>query len=303
MNPNIRDEFNDKLKVILEKFVDLGYKEFGKYIKMAANEVAKEEVNKNSRWFEHSRDFLIPIIKQRNELLHQAKFQDRCDEYVKQRCRDFCSNFKNAVEVAKGKWVEYIAIEIKLIGINPKKSQEYIKPFVGHYVQINDLKFIYNNGDIAVMDKDNVEISAEYLKKVFNRDASVDWEHVNRTKQKPVIEEFRSTITQIEFNMVIENLIWHKALGINGISPNILKVLDSGKQLILFNFIREWIEDDSIIHYEWKKSRLVPILKKGDLHNIKNWRGINLIEIASKVVSIFINMREQILLNNNGNPM
>ena len=63
MNPNIRDEFNDKLKVILEKFVDLGYKEFGKYIKMAANEVAKEEVNKNSRWFEHSRDFLIPIIK------------------------------------------------------------------------------------------------------------------------------------------------------------------------------------------------------------------------------------------------
>ena len=103
--------------------------------------------------------------------------------------------------------------------------------------------------------------------------------------------------------MVIENLIWHKALGINGISPNILKVLDSGKQLILFNFIREWIEDDSIIHYEWKKSRLVPILKKGDLHNIKNWRGINLIEIASKVVSIFINMREQILLNNNGNPM
>ena len=62
-------------------------------------------------------------------------------------------------------------------------------------MQINDLKFIYNNGDIAVMDKDNVEISAEYLKKVFNRDASVDWEHVNRTKQKPVIEEFRSTIT------------------------------------------------------------------------------------------------------------
>ena len=68
-----------------------------------------------------------PHNKEKNELLYQTKFNDGCDDHLKQRCRDARSNVKNAVELAKVKWVKIIVNDIKLMGMSPKKSWEHIK--------------------------------------------------------------------------------------------------------------------------------------------------------------------------------
>ena len=43
--------------------------------------------------------------------------------------------------------------------------------------------------------------------------------------------------------------------------------------------------------------------KKGNLHDLNNWRGTNLLGVVSKVVSIMLNVRSQKLLKKNGHPM
>ena len=77
----------------------------------------------------------------------------------------------------------------------------------------------------------------------------------------------------------------------NGISPNIVKVLDGKNKFLLFTFIREWMENKDVVYDEWLMSRLVPLPKKGDLFDLNNWRGINLLDVASKIESIVLNGR------------
>lgn len=58
---------------------------------------------------------------------------------MKQRCRDARSNFKNAIEVAKGKWTEMLVEKKSYIKINPKLAWDNIKilkdGFKGHHVE------------------------------------------------------------------------------------------------------------------------------------------------------------------------
>ena len=101
-----------------------------------------------------------------------------------------------------------------------------------------------------------------------------------------------------EFEKALKRLAWHKDPGINGILPNALKVLNKRHKKILFNFIQIWCETDT--EYEdWHISMLSILPKKGDLSNPNNWRGINLLDVTSKIVSIMINTRLQNVLKNN----
>ena len=230
IDPKVQDELNSKLNCIVENCVDIGYEEFGKYMKNIAKEVALEDRDVTKGWFEHSKEFLKLTIKERNDLLYKVKINGRVDEFLKQKCRDAHSNMKNIVEVAKGKWVEYLMNNIKNININPKKAQEKIKllaqGYKGDHTQKNAMKFCDSKRNIAVTDKENTNLAAEYFNKVFNRDTEVDQKHVYSKKHKPRVDKLAEPILQEEFNCAIDKLTWHKVLGINSISPNLLKALD-----------------------------------------------------------------------------
>ena len=51
---------------------------------------------------------------------------------------------------------------------------------------------------------------------------------------------------------------------------------------------------------DWKVSHLVPLPKKGDLSSPNNWKGINLLDVTLKLVSIIVNKRLQRLLKIRG---
>ena len=54
---------------------------------------------------------------------------------------------------------------------------------------------------------------------------------------------------------------------------------------------------------KWKIGNLKILPKKGDLFNPNNWRGINLLDVVSKVVSIVITSRLQSALEKFGTPL
>ena len=59
-------------------------------------------------------------------------------------------------------------------------------------------------------------------------------------------------------------------------------------------------DKDGVMFEEWQVARLKLLPKKGDLSLCKNWRGICLLDVASKIVSTIINARMSIVQETHG---
>ena len=113
------------------------------------------------------------------------------------------------------------------------------------------------------------------------------------------MDQLDAPVTFIEFQHAVKALSWHKAPGLDKVVPNAIKALDATNLSFLFPFIQRYTETD--VDYDaWKASHLVPLPKKGGLLNPNNWRGINLLDVASKIISIIVNKRLQKLLKVRG---
>ena len=54
----------------------------------------------------------------------------------------------------------------------------------------------------------------------------------------------------MEFNRAIKKIILHKTLGLNGVSPNVIKALDDENRNVLFG-ICYYFFDDNVEIEEW----------------------------------------------------
>ena len=98
-------------------------------------------------------------------------------------------------------------------------------------------------------------------------------------------------INFIEINAALDKLSWHKSPGINNrVSLNMIKALNKENYRVLFLFIHNWMDNENLTYKVWMESRLVLSLKKGDLQDLNNWRGINLLDVVSKLISIILNI-------------
>ena len=88
------------------------------------------------------------------------------------------NDLKDAVAIAKGRWIKYLVGKISQIKINPKEAWDNIKilskGFLGHHVKRKSLKFRGKDGKIVITDRENAKIVGAHFTKVFNRDASID---------------------------------------------------------------------------------------------------------------------------------
>jgi hypothetical protein len=65
--------------------------------------------------------------------------------------------------------------------------------------------------------------------------------------------------------------------------------------------VEELADDSNGIRYaEWNNARLVLLPKNGDLSLCKNWRGICLLDIASKILSSMCVSRLQTVMEEEG---
>ena len=94
-------------------------------------------------------------------------------------------------------------------------------------------------------------------------------------------------LTCKEFYDKIRFLKNHTAPGLNGITSEDIKALDSELTDILFIIIRDYINDKiDIPGWHWGNICVLP--KHGDLTSPKTWCGINLLDKCSKMMSMII---------------
>ena len=108
MKEEVKELCNSEISVTLTNCVDLGHEEFNKHMKVAAKKVAREVAEDNRGWFEFSADLIKPLIDRRNELSSRARSTNGEDAELKQQCRDAKSDLKDAVAIAKGRWIEHL---------------------------------------------------------------------------------------------------------------------------------------------------------------------------------------------------
>ena len=88
-------------------------------------------------------------------------------------------------------------------------------------------------------------------------------------------------ITRIEIKNAIKKLKNGKAAGCDNTPPEAIKAGEDMSEEVLLDLCnRIWSEEKMP---EWKKGLLIKLPKKGDLSYCKNWRGIMLLNMASKV--------------------
>ena len=120
----------------------------------------------------------------------------------------------------------------------------------------------------------------EHVQTVLNHE-----EPLNPPEMKPSDELNIRTgrITRIEIKNAIKKLKNGKVAGGDNIPPEAIKAGGNTSEEVLLNLCnRIWSEEK--IPEEWRKGLLIKLPKKGDLSCFKNWRGIMLLNMASKLI-------------------
>ena len=136
------------------------------------------------------------------------------------------------------------------------------------------------DSNIEVEDKRKADVLNRYFADISTiNDSNVEIpDFPSRTDQ--TITNFN--ISQDEVVDVLNSLKLNKATGLDAISHQMLKNTANSVSLplsILFNMALE----HSIFPSVWKKARVIPLYKKGDMHQPCNYRPISLLSKVSKV--------------------
>ena len=122
---------------------------------------------------------------------------------------------------------------------------------------------------------------------------------VRSVPQRPTRLDIAGPLTWEEFEDAVRGLNNHTAPGLNGITSEQIKALNREHKEVLFLILKEYFEDRrDIPEWHWGNFRVLP--KHGDLTSPHKWRGINLLDTASKIMSAIVTKRLQKVLTDEG---
>ena len=122
---------------------------------------------------------------------------------------------------------------------------------------------------------------------------------LNNISQRIFKVEIAHGLTWEEFEGALRLLKNHTAPGLNGVTSEEIKALDEDLKKELFQILQEYFYNKiDIPEWHWGNLRVLP--KSGDLTSPHKWRGINLLDTASKMMSVIITKRLQVALLNEG---
>ena len=102
-----------------------------------------------------------------------------------------------------------------------------------------------------------------------------------------------------EFVRAIKKLKNGKAPGVTGVAPDAFKCLEGVNRKQIYWYIVDFWEGTAD-YWEWHVGLGVLVPKKGDLSDPNKWRGINLMDVCSKIFSCILNERLYRLLGEHG---
>ena len=201
------------------------------------------------------------------------------------------------LESCKSKYYENISKKLCSKAIAPKYYWSLLK------TMLNDKKvpcippIFHDNKFVTDFSK-----KADLFNSFFAKQCSIiENNSVLPSSTIPVTDQYLANIefTKDDIKRIICKLDPNKAHGHDMISIRMLKV--SGDAIIepLFKIFKNCLKC-GIFPDDWKKGNIVPIFKKGDKQNIKNYRPVSLLPICSKIFEriIYDNMLKYFLDNN-----
>lgn len=266
------EELKSKFIETAEKYIPLQKKQKHPWWNNECENVVKLRHNAFKKWnskkTESTYNNFLAIRREASKLIRQTKRKYEKDQlldiekdFQKNNTRNFYKTFKT-----------------KLSGYQPQS-----------------LCFKKENGDLALNNEDNCRVLANYFEKLLNcpepsnKFAPPTISNTNPDSKEP---------DEIEIARQIRRLKNNKASGEDGIvaehiksaGPNTVKEIT---QLIKHVWQTEKIPDD------WKIALIHPLHKKGDRTDVNNYRGISLLPVMYKILSMCLLDRAQEKLEKN----
>ena len=111
--------------------------------------------------------------------------------------------------------------------------------------------------------------------------------------------ELDNDLTVAEFDRAVAKLRCGGAPGITEVPPEAFKCLEGEHRKQVFQFVVDFWEGKAD-YAQWHQGLGVMVPKKGDLSDPNKCRGINLMDVCSKIFSCVMNKRLYVLLDRHG---
>ena len=145
-----------------------------------------------------------------------------------------------------------------------------------------------------------MEVLEPHFIKVLNVKQPVKFKILERIPQRETMHENDRDISYPEFEEALEGLTNNKAAGENGVPPNAVKALKNENRGRVYHWVKEFW-DGKLDFESWHRGVLVPVPKAGkDKTDPNNWRGVNLMDVISKILSKILNRRLFKILDKHG---
>ena len=262
--------------------VEKRWSELKKAVLEAAQKHLQDRRKKQSRWMS---DKTIETIeaKRRAFLRWQEQREDvrRRKEY-----RDLCKRVRRAVKEDKEKWLDGV-----MKGLEGDMKRHRHRSFYKKMKRLTDNRtapmstILDERGQPLQKNEEKLERWKQHFEKVLNVQNEVevkmleDLEHHSETDM--------SQLTREEIEQAVKKLQNGKAAGEDEIVAEMLK---NGGEVVI-DWLLEILQEvwrTKQLPSEWKKSILVPVHKKKDRKICDNNRGISLLSIPGKVLSLVL---------------
>lgn len=267
-NNNVDDVWNN-LKDILQE--------------TTAEVCGKKERREKKPWFDMECSDMI----EKRKILKNKLLQNK-DEESKMRYNNQVRETTKLMRRKKREWVKGLLqkAENDRTQNNARNFYRTLRYFKKGY-QPKGYGVKNENGDVITEESKVLEIWKNYFSDLLNCDQTDNDEalekfmNVQPETLEPTLEEVKQAIQHLKNN---------KAPGEDGLPAEVLK---EGKEIVAREVHKIILEvwKTETIPSEWKEAIVVPILKKGDKQDCKNYRGISLLNTTYKVFSKILQKR------------
>ena len=240
-------------------------------------------ISKNKPWFD---DICKNLKAEKNKTLKQYR-QSRTVEDLN-RYKDARTNFKQQCRTAKAKY-------------NNDRLESLIESLGSPKTFWRKLKML-SNKKASVKNNITLEQWKVYFERLFEYNGEPNEQDIiNIFEEEPVLDDvedfiFNSEITEEEILRVVRALKQEKSAGPDSIVPGLfINCIELILPILykLFNRIFEHGEFPK----DWCNSIIVPLHKRGDVHDPINYRGISLLDVFGKIYTGILNRRITFYVN------
>ena len=136
------------------------------------------------------------------------------------------------------------------MSFNPKATYESVKILTGgttsHHAKPTIMRMRLPTGKLATTDKENAEVLGPHFEKVFNNHRPIEWNVIDKIKQRQTMYELNEPISWAELKTAIAKLANDKAPGFNKVPPNAFKSLSNANLAHLLTFFNQYWDSDHI---------------------------------------------------------